>query len=250
MATISLYIILSTAAVSLISFIGVFALTLKDEKLKKITTLFVGLSAGTLLGDSFLHLMPEAVEKSNGSFYIWLWLLGGIIIFFILEKIIHWRHCHTADCEGHPHRLGLMNLIGDGLHNFIDGVIIAVSFLVSAPVGVATTLAVITHEIPQEIGDFGVLIHSGYKKSKALYLNSLSAILAIFGAVVGIIAGARVDNFINFAMPLAAGGFIYVATADILPELHKETKISKSFKQLISILGGMGIMLILKIYFN
>ncbi len=245
-----IYIITSAVIVSLISLIGIMTLPVKEGGVKKITTLFVGLSAGTLLGNSFLHLMPEVIAKSNGSFYVWLWLLGGIIIFFILEKIIFWRHCHTSDCEGHPHRLGPMNLIGDCLHNFIDGMIIAVSFLVSIPIGMATTLAVITHEIPQEIGDFGVLIHSGYTKSKALYLNSLSAILAILGAVVGIIAGARVDNFINFAMPLAAGGFIYIATADILPELHKETEIAKSLKQLISILAGMGIMLALKVYFK
>lgn len=250
MPAIYFYTILSTVVVSLISFIGVFTLALKEEALKKITIFMVSLSAGTLLGDSFLHLMPEAVEKNSGSFSIWLWLLGGIMVFFILEKVISWRHCHTASCENHIHKLGPMNLIGDCVHNFIDGIIIAISFLISPAIGIATTLAIITHEIPQEIGDFGILIHSGYTKTRALYLNFLSAIFSILGAVVGMLAGVQIENFINYVTPLAAGGFIYIAAADIIPELHKETKISQSLKQLISILAGIGIMLILRIYFE
>jgi len=243
-----IYIILSTIIVSLISLVGIFTIAVRDNLLKKMTVFMVSLSAGTLLGDSLLHLMPEAIEKNDGSFYVWLWLLGGIIIFFVLEKVISWRHCHESDCENHIHRMGPMNLLGDCVHNFIDGLIIAVSFLASAPLGVATTLAIIIHEIPQEIGDFGILIHSGYTKTKALYMNFLTAMLSILGAVVGIIAGGRSENFIGYITPLAAGGFIYIATADIIPELHKENGVSKSLKQLSCIIIGIGIMLALKIY--
>lgn len=248
MTIVYLYIILSTVLVSLLSFIGVLTLAIKPEKLKKVTMLLVGLSAGTLLGGSLLHLMPEAIITQGASSSVWLWLLSGIITFFILEKIICWRHCHIPTTDEHPHPLGLMNLIGDGLHNFIDGMIIAGSFLINIPLGITTTIAVIAHEIPQEISDFGVLIHSGYSRKKALLFNFFSAAVSIFGAVLFIFFSTYLENIIIYIIPFAAGGFIYIATADIIPELHKETHPMKSLKQLISILVGIGIMWGLKVW--
>lgn len=251
MNTIYLYTISSAIIISLLSFIGVLTLSFKKENLNKITAFLVSLSAGALLGDAFLHLMPEAVENQNGT-SIWAWLLFGIIIFFILEKIIHWHHCHNMaehECE-HTRALGKMNLIGDGLHNFLDGIIIAGAFLVNIPLGIATAIAVIAHEVPQEISDFGILLYSGFTKAKALLFNFFSAAIAIIGATVGLLAGAQIENFISFIVPLAAGGFIYIAAADIIPELHKETEIKKSLKQLIGILIGIGIMWGLKIFFE
>ena len=250
MTQIYFYTILSAIIISLLSFVGVLALSINKEKLKKITVFLVSLSAGALLGESFLHLMPEAIENNGANTFIWLWLLGGIIIFFILEKIILWHHCHTPDCEAHKHPLGKMNLFGDGLHNFIDGLIIAGAFLVSVPLGIATTIAIIAHEIPQEMSDFGILIYSGYSRAKALLLNFLSAAVSIIGAVVGLLLGAQMESFITYIIPFTAGGFIYIATADIIPELHKETNISKSLKQLLSILLGIGIMWGLKVFFE
>ncbi|MBU4257004.1 ZIP family metal transporter [Patescibacteria group bacterium] len=246
MAIVCLYTFASVIIVSLLSLVGVLSLTFSGEKLKKITMFLVSLSAGTLLGGALLHLLPEAVEEHNGDFKIWLWLLAGIIIFFVLEKIIHWRHCHIPTSEEHPHPLGAMNLIGDGLHNFIDGMIIAGSFLISAQLGFATTIAVIAHEIPQEIGDFGVLIHAGYKRGKALLFNFLTGLTAVIGAAITLLIGTRFENFSAYIIPFTAGGFIYIATADLIPELKKDTQLSKSFGQLAAILLGIGIMLIMK----
>ena len=210
----------------------------------------VALAAGTLLGESFLHLIPEAAGKAGADFSVWLWLLGGIIVFFILEKIIFWHHCHNPEAREHIHPVGKMNIIGGGLHNFIDGLIIAGAFLVNIPLGIATTIAVIAHEIPQEISDFCILVYSGYSKSKALLLNFLSAVAAVIGAFAGLLIGAQIENFTAYIIPFAAGGFIYIATADIIPELHKEVEIKKSLKQLLSILLGIGIMWGLKIFFE
>jgi len=248
--TLYFYVLGSAIIISLISFVGVIALAMNPEKLKKITVFLVSLSAGTLLGDSFFHLMPEIIEENPEGLNIWFWLIGGIIIFFILEKILYWRHCHIHTSEEHPHHLGAMNLIGDGLHNFIDGFVIAGSFLVSVPLGIATTVAVIAHEIPQEIADFGVLIYAGHTKARALLFNFLSGGIAIIGAVLALAIGMKFDNFINFIIPFTAGGFIYIAMTDLIPELHKETKISKSLAQLIMILIGIALMLLLKFIFE
>ncbi len=206
----------------------------------------ISLSAGTLLGDSFLHLMPEAIEENNDP-KIWFWLLAGILIFFILEKIIHWRHCHAQTSESHPHPVGIMNLVGDSLHNFIDGIIIAGSFLINAKLGLATTIAVISHEIPQEIGDYAILIYAGYSKAKALIYNFIAATFAILGAIMALIISGRIENFTDFIIPFTAGGFVYIAMTDLFPELKKDNaKLSQSFLQLSGIIIGIGIMMILK----
>jgi len=249
MLTIYIYTFSSVAIVSLISFIGIFALGIKPDVLKKITLILISLSAATLLGDAFLHLIPEALAKNGQSTSIWLWLLAGIFFFFTLEKFICWHHCDISSADEHNHPLGLMNLYGDGLHNFIDGMIIAGSFLINVPVGIATTIAVVAHEIPQEIGDFGVLIHAGYSKGKALFLNFLAAILAIIGASLSLLLENRIENFINFILPFAAGGFIYIATADLIPELKKDAfSLKKTFIQLASIISGFAIMILLKYF--
>ncbi|MDO8667528.1 MAG: ZIP family metal transporter [bacterium] len=246
MLNIYFYTIASVLIVSLLSLIGVFLLPVKRSNLNKLTIFLVSLSAGTLLGDSFLHLIPEAVKKNDGV-ETWLWLLAGILFFFILEKVIHWRHCHLPTTEEHPHPFGLMNLVGDGLHNFLDGLIIAGSFLVDINLGVATTIAVIAHEIPQEISDFGVLLHAGFSRAKALFLNLLSASLAILGALLVLVVGDKMENLTNFIIPFAAGNFIYIATSDLFPELKKDNdKLHQAFLQLASIIIGIGLMLALK----
>lgn len=246
MLSIYLYTLTGVLIVSLISLAGAFILSIKRNGLNKLTIFLVSLSAGTLLGDSFLHLLPEAVEKNNGQ-KTWLWLIAGVLFFFILEKVIHWRHCHLPTTEDHPHPFGLMNLVGDGLHNFLDGIIIAGSFLVSVNLGIATTIAVIAHEIPQEVGDFGVLIHAGFSRIKALLLNLLSASLAFLGALLALIIGGVMENFTNFIIPFTAGTFIYIATSDLFPELKKDcTKLHQAFLQLTSIIIGIGLMLALK----
>ncbi len=247
------YIFSAVILVSVISFIGVGFLAFSNKILQKITMFLVSLSAGTLLGNSFFHLLPEAVHEAENhgeeGLGIWLYLIIGIIAFFILEKIIHWRHCHVPTCKEHPHHLGKMNLIGDFFHNFFDGIIIAGAFLVNIPLGIATLIAVVAHEIPQEIADFGVLIYAGYSKKKALLLNFLSALSAVLGAALAIVIGSKIEHFGGFIIPFTAGGFIYIATADLIPELKKETAWKKSLVQLLAILFGLLIMFLLKIYF-
>jgi zinc and cadmium transporter len=236
------YSIISVLIVSLISLLGAVTLLFKIIRFKSVLYFFVSFAAGALLGDAFIHLLPEAVEEFGFTLQLSLFLLLGILIFFILEKFIHWNHCHVPTSKEHPHTFATMNLIGDGLHNFMDGMIIAGSYLVSIPLGIATTIAVGLHEIPQEIGDFGVLLHGGFSKKKALLFNFLSALLAIIGAVIVLIIGASVKNFSLFLVPFTAGGFIYIASSDLIPELHKETKPSLSFMQLVAFILGIGVM--------
>lgn len=246
MFNVYLSTIAAVLAVSLLSLIGIFTLIIKRDNLNKIIMFLISLSAGTLLGDSFLHLIPEAAAE-NANLGIWLWLLLGMLIFFILEKIIHWRHCHLSTSTAHPHPVGAMNLIGDGLHNFLDGLAIAGSFLIDFRLGLATTVAVVIHEIPQELSDFAVLLYAGYSKTKALLYNFISATAAVIGAIFALAIGGRISGFADFIIPFTAGGFIYIAASDLFPELKKDCgKLGQTLLQLIGITAGIGLMLILK----
>lgn len=244
------YILLALLITSLLSLIGIFFLKVSISKLEKVIMFLVSLSAGTLLGDSFLHLLPEAVELLENDFMIWLGVLGGIMLFFILEKIICWRHCHIPTSNNHIHSVGTMNLIGDALHNFIDGIIIAGSFIVDFNLGVITTIAVISHEIPQEIGDFGVLIHAGFSTKKALLFNFFSALASVLGAIIIIFLGQKITGLSDLILPITAGGFIYISASDLIPELKKDTSINKTIKQLLGIFLGLGIMLLVRFIFE
>ena len=194
-----------------------------------------------MFGDVFIHLIPELAEDGFSVVTSFI-ILGGIALFFIIEKLIHWRHCHEPVCEGHNPALASINLIGDGVHNYIDGIIIAASYLISIPVGIATTVAVLLHEIPQEVGDFGVLVHAGYSKSKALFYNFITALVALLGGATVLFLHQYTNNIESFLVPLAAGGFIYIAGVDLIPELHKESKTKKSFSQFLALVLGIAVM--------
>jgi len=237
------YSLISVFIVSLISFSGALTLAIKKEKLKNFLIYFVSFSAGALLGDVFIHLLPEAVEEYNQSIsLIFIFVLVGILTSFVLEKIIFWRHCHLPITKNHIHTFAWMNLWGDFFHNFIDGLTIAASYLLNIQAGIATTLAVIFHEIPQEIGDLGVLLHGGFKIKKALFINFLTALSAVFGTIVGLFLNTKIDHLTLFLVPFAAGNFIYIASSDLIPELHKETKIKKGLIQIITFILGVGVM--------
>jgi zinc and cadmium transporter len=239
MTTTYLYTFASVITVSLISFIGVFTLSLREEVLRKYTFVFISIAVGALLGDAFIHLIPEALEGSVNTTLTSLLIVSGVLLFFILEKFFHWHH-HGEDTEElviHP--VGKLVLFSDGVHNFMDGVIIAASFFVSVPIGLATTIAVILHEIPQEIGDFAVLIHSGYTKSRALWLNFLSALLAVLGAIVFFVLGDIASISSYWFLPIAAGGFIYIALADLIPELNKTKGVKHSILQITAVVVGV-----------
>lgn len=237
-----LYSLLSVFLVSLIAFIGIFTLAFKTSVLKEILIYFVSFSAGSLLGDVFIHLLPEIAEEGL-TLQISLTILSGIFISFITEKIICWRHCHLPITKNHVHNFAYMNLFGDAFHNFIDGVTIGVSYLVSIPVGVATTVAVILHEIPQEIGDFGVLVYGGFEKKKALFFNFISGSIAILGTVLALFLSQKIAGLKEFLVPIAAGNFIYIASSDLIPELHKEVALKKAFLQTLFFLIGVIVML-------
>jgi len=237
-----IYTLASVLIVSLISVIGVFALAIDQKKLGRILMYLVSLSTGTLLGDAFIHLLPEAYASAKLPIIVSLSTLGGILVFFVLEKFFHWRHCHELANEEHPHPFSFVILVGDSIHNLIDGMVIAGSFLVSVSVGIATTVAVVLHEIPQEIGDFGSLVYGGFSRKKAILFNFLSGLLAVLGAVIVLIVGRNVETLMAFLIPFTAGGFIYIASSDLIPELHKHTELKKSFGQLLMFLLGIAIM--------
>lgn len=242
------YTLISVFIVSSISLVGVFAFAVSVEKMKKALIYLVSFAAGTLLGDAFIHLIPETFQAIENTIMSSLSILAGILVFFVMEKFLHWRHCHEIACVDHPHPFSYILLVGDVLHNFIDGLIIAASYLVSIPVGIATTLAVIFHEIPQEIGDFGSLLYAGFKKTKALLFNFLTALTAVLGAVLVLALNIDNESIAKILVPFAAGGFIYVASSDLIPELHKNTEPKKSFWQLIAFILGIGLMLLLIIF--
>jgi len=241
----------ATLVVSLISFVGVVGLFFKEKFLDKILLLMVGLSAGSLLGGALLHLLPEAVEGGNSE-TVFLWALVGFSVFFLIERTLHWHHHHRQDSckECSKQTLPYMNLIGDGLHNFIDGLIIVAAFLVDVHLGIATTIAVITHEIPQEISDFGVLVYGGFSKTKALLWNFISAVFAIVGATLGFFFLRNFENFNFILLAITAGGFIYIAASDLIPEINKEKGLRKSILPFLFFLMGVGFMYVVKMIFE
>jgi zinc and cadmium transporter len=236
--------ITSVIIISAISLVGVVVLWLKDQHLNKILLYLVSFSVGGLFGDAFIHLIPEAMEESGFGTSVSVLILFGILSSFIVEKFFQWRHCHIPTSTEHPHSFAYMNLFGDSVHNLIDGLIVGGSYLASIPVGISTTLAVIFHEIPQELGDFGVLIHGGFNKARALRFNFLTALTAVLGAVIALVLGATLEGFIPLLIPFAAGNFIYIAGSDLIPELRKdEPNPKKAALQVISITLGGAIML-------
>ncbi|MCK9603043.1 MAG: ZIP family metal transporter [Candidatus Omnitrophica bacterium] len=238
------WILTSTFIVSLISLVGIFTLAIKDKLLHKILFGLIGFSAGALIGGAFLHILPEALERTK-SVLVFYYLILGIVLFFLMERYFYWRHCHEEGaCD--VHAFTYLNLIGDGFHNFIDGMVIAASFVISIKLGIVTTLAVILHEIPQELGDFGVLVYGGFTKRKALLFNFFSALMSMAGAVVAYFISDYARGFINFILPLTAGGFIYIATSDLIPEIHKESNRRRSTLAFVAFLFGIAFMAIAK----
>ena len=242
----SVYALSSALLVSLISFVGVLTLFVNAERVKKFVHLLVGLAVGTLFGDAFLHILPEAFENGTNSTIIGSLVMAGILGFFVLEKVLHWHHSHTIDDNEHPRPIGYINLSADLVHNFLDGILIGVSYLAGVSVGVATTIAIVLHEIPQEIGDFGILLHAGFSRGRALFFNFLTALLAVLGTGVALAVGTAAANFVPFVLPIAAGGFLYIAGSDLVPELHKEKTVLRSITQFLSIVFGFFVMTLLK----
>jgi len=240
-----MYAIISVFLVSALSLIGIFTLSLNMDRLRKMLLFLVSFAVGGLFGDAFIHLIPESFERLGANLTTSLYLVSGILIFFVLEKFLLWRHCHIPPSEEHLHPVVTMNLVGDAAHNLADGIIIGVGYAVSIPIGITTTLAVVLHEIPQEIGDFGVLVHGGLPVKRALAYNFLSALTAILGTIVFLVIGSNIEAYALSLLPIVAGGFLYIAGSDLIPELHHDVKVSTSFWQFVLIILGVGVMALL-----
>lgn len=244
MVTITLYALASVIGVSLLSLLGIVFFLFEESFVKKSLLYFVSFSTGGLLGDVFIHILPDMARKPGTFGASLLVVLLGIIFSFVMEKIIHWRHCHMLpdDDHDHHHAVGAMSALGESVHNFIDGIVIAASFLASIPIGISTTLAVVFHEIPHEIGNFAVLLHSGFGRRKAILFNMFSASTAILGTVLVLATSRSLTSLTTYLLPFAAGNLLYIAGSDLIPELHKETRWKESVGQLIGLLCGMGVM--------
>jgi len=241
--------LVSVLIISAISLIGVLTLWLSTKRLKKIFIYLVSFAAGGLFGDAFLHLIPKAMGEVGGQTTAAILIITGILSSFVVERFLQWRHCHVPTSEEHPHSFAYMNLFGDAIHNLIDGIIVGGSYIVSIPIGISTTIAVIFHEIPQELGDFSVLVYGGFQKRKALMFNFLTALTAIVGAVIALVVGSTIEGFVPLLIPFAAGNFIYIAGSDLIPELRKDSPdLKKSALQLTSLILGVIPMLLLLIF--
>jgi len=238
-----LLIVLSTFLITLCVWIAVLFMFFQKRILDKITLFLISLSAGTLMGGAFLHLLPEASENIEINLLFIIFLIS-FVSFFLIEKILHWRHCHKAFCP--IHTFGYMNLFGDSIHNFIDGLIIASTFMINPVLGFSTTLAIAMHEIPQEIGDYGVLIYAGFKRKNALFVNYLVALTVVIGGIVGYFSFLYIEGTIPYILPFAAGGFVYIASSDLIPEIRNEKSIKKSMLSMLVFIIGIMFMYFIK----
>ncbi|MDD5181512.1 MAG: ZIP family metal transporter [Gallionellaceae bacterium] len=251
------WIIAASIAGGVLSVLGaaVFAL---NTRMQRHVGSMVSYAIGALLGAVFLDILPEAIKLTSNVAALSGTVLFGILLFFVLEKLVLWRHCHHEHCEahellkaehGHDHgRSGMMIMVGDTFHNFVDGVIIAAAFMTDMRLGMVTALAIIAHEIPQEVGDFAILLHSGYSKAKALQLNLISSFASVAGGVLGYLTLHTMQSWIPSLLALAAASMIYVAVADLIPGLHKRAQLRDTVQQAVLIMLGVatvGIMMVL-----
>lgn len=242
---------MSVIVVSLISLIAAVPLLLK-KKLSERTLLFLlSMSVGVLLSTVFLNFLPEIFEHEY-HLSVGLVILLGFFLMFILEKLVHWHHskkCEHGECgHGHAYNLAPINLIGDGIHNFIDGLVIAGAYSVNIVVGLVSTVSIIFHEVPQEIADFGVLLYSGMSKKKAIVFNFLSALTSLIGVIVGLLLVNKLHGFTEFVIPFAAGNFIYIAASNLTPQLHRHCGMKDSLIHLVAILLGILIVVLMTVY--
>jgi zinc and cadmium transporter len=237
------WILLAVILDSLLGLIGVFSLFIKEKTLQKILLPLVSFASGALLAGGFYHLFLESVEKI-GIFQAINYLLSGFIVFYLMERILRWHHCHEIKCKVHP--FSYLILFGDGIHNIIDGIVIAASFLVNISFGIITTILIIAHEVPQELGNFATAVYGGMKKKKAILFTFIAQATCIIGGLLGYYSLSNLQWIISYILPFAAGGFIYISTSDLIPELHKEVETKKSILSFILFLIGIFFLLSIK----
>jgi len=237
------YIILASLALAAVSLIGSLAVVLSKKLFNQLIPNLVAFSAGALIGGAVLHLVPESVEELGNQSSTFLLILAGIVLFYVLEQFIHWHHCHKESHE-HKHPVSYLILFADAVHNLIDGLAVGAAFLINPAVGFSTLIAVLAHEIPQELGDFGILIHSGWKVSKALIFNFISSLTFLVGGlIVYFVAG---DINVSYLLPFAAGTFIYIAAVDLIPEIKSNGELKAKFSYFAFFIAGLLVMYLVK----
>ncbi len=244
--TEALYAIGSVVLVSLFSLVGILLLLLREKILNYVVILLVSFSSGSLFGNAFIHLLPETVARNGFTVWVSIFTLSGIAGCFVVEKFVHWRHVHST-AHSEVEAFAYMNLLGDAVHNLLDGVVIVSAYALDISVGVATTIAILFHEIPQEMGDFGVLVHGGLSRKKALFFNFVTALTALIGALLTMVLINFAQQLTVFLIPFSAGTFIYIAGSDLIPQLHKENEIRDSLLQLVFFSLGISVMLVLQL---
>ncbi|MCF7861879.1 ZIP family metal transporter [Candidatus Woesearchaeota archaeon] len=246
-----IYPIVSVIIVSLISVIFAVPFLLKKKLSKSVLLFMLSVSVGVLLSTVFMNMLPE-VFTHDYSMATTYYIIAGFLVMFVLEKLVHYHHnkkCEDGNCgHGHAYNVAPLNLVGDGIHNFIDGLVIAGSYAVDITLGIAATISIIFHEIPQEIADFGVLLYSGMSKKKALIFNFLSATTAILGTLIGIALAGRIEGFSEIIVPFAAGNFIYIAASNLVPQLHRHCKIKETLLHIFAIILGVIIITLVSLY--
>lgn len=241
------WIIMATLVDGITGLVGIFSLWVSDRFLRKLVGILVAFSAGALLSGAFFHLLAEAVVKIDAQ-VAFVFLLVGFVLFFLVERLLHWHHCHDGKCDVHP--FTYLIVFGDGMHNFIDGVVIAASFVVGASFGVITTILVLGHEVPQELGNFGVLVYGGWSKLKAIVYSFLAQLTCVVGGIVGYFLTSSVNVALPFILSFAAGGFVYIAASDLIPQLHKEPKLWKSMQSFSFFIVGIVFIWLIKFLFG
>lgn len=242
LSPILLYILVATSAMGLISLVGTITLLFNKKLLKDILIFLVALAAGTMLGTAFFHLIPES-SSTIGIYSTNVIVIGAFVAFFILERTLHWHHHHEINDK---HTIGTINLVADAFHNFLDGLIIAAAFYTDPSLGVLTTFAVILHEIPQEIGDFGVMLHSGMSIKKAILSNFVVSLLSIIGGIIGFLYIDITTSATAYITAFAAGGFLYLSTSDLLPEMKQENNKPKAWITIAIFIAGTLLMILVK----
>ncbi|MGE0823724.1 MAG: ZIP family metal transporter [Candidatus Binatia bacterium] len=238
------WIIGSGLLMSAIALIGSVTLLLSDNALRRIISPLVAFAAGSLLGGAFFHMLPAAAAEGMPQVTLYLWVLAGFVLFFALEQFLHWHHCHRASSEC-KQPLTYLILIGDGLHNFLGGLAVGAAFLLDLRLGITTWLAAAAHEAPQELGDFGVLVHGGWGKRAALLFNVLSALTFLLGGLVTYVAASRIN--IVALVPFAAGNFLYIAASDLVPEVNKHRDPTTNVVHFVSFVAGIALLFVLRV---
>lgn len=240
-----LYILISVIAVSLISLVGVAYFAFSAKALSKSMPWLVAFAAGALLGASFFDLVPESFEMLGAKASIYI--VAGILLFLVFENVLHWHHAHHHDCEDCAQQAtGYSILLGDGLHNFLDGILIASAFMLNIGTGIAVTIAVLLHEIPQEIGDFAVLVHSGFSKVRAVLFNLISALTAVLGGVLAYLSLQNIEKVVPYVVAIGAGGFLYIALVDLFAELKTSRYLSVRLGQVVTVVIGLVVLYVVQ----